>query len=372
MRSLACFFAILAAACAHEAPDQILERAASLPLGQTEALVTWLAANQDASGLRASVLGELCDAESRVGGYGAAADACAAKADLLGADASIGLNQSIAFWRALARQPPIRVTGEIDQPPSYGGAGIAEVDVQVGGEIAGWRVDSGAEVSVVRASDAARFGVRMLDGDLGVAGSTAGVAVGRLSMIDTMNIGAAEIKNVPVLVLPVEYLTVEGRALPPILGMPALYQYGSLAFGGHGARLRAGPLAGGHRGPPITWNRSGFAIELRLDGGSHRVHLDTGANRTELGEAAISLLSPQQRQALTQRTVSVAGVSGAEDRRVVELALLDVGVAEVVCPIQAIAMSSVDAGTQGRAGIDLIKACETVVLDFSRMTLDAR
>lgn len=372
MQLLVGIFTLFVGACAHNPTERILQRAASLPPGQTEALGTWLAENPDAGGLRAAVFGELCDAEGRAGRYDAAADACAAKAELLGEDTTRGLEQSIAFWRALATTPPVQVTGEFDQPLSYGWTGMAEVAVETGAVSVGWGVDTGAEVSVIRASDAARFGVRIFDGDVGVSGSTAGVAVGRLGMIDTMRIGAAEIRNVPVLVLPDENLTIEGRAFPPILGMPTLYHFGTLAFVDHGTRLRAGLPASAGAGKPITWNSSGFAIELQLERGSLRVHLDTGANRTALGKAAIQLLSPQERQGLSQRTVRFAGVSGAEDRQVADLARLDVGVADAVCSMQAVSIGDDDAGAQGRAGMDLIKACETVVLDFSTMTFSAR
>ncbi|MBP6014218.1 MAG: clan AA aspartic protease, partial [Alphaproteobacteria bacterium] len=281
MRYIVFSLAILIAACAHAQPDRILERAASLPPGQTEPLERWLAANPGASDLRASVLGEICESASRAGRYRDAANACAEKAKSLGTGASPGLLRSVAFWRALASQPPVRVVGRIEEPLSYGWAGIPEVRVDIAGTIATWAVDTGAEVSVIRASDAARFGVRWLDRELGITGSTAGVAVGGLGMIDRMRIGAAEIANVPVMVLPDENLTFEGRAIPPILGMPVFYQFGSLAFVERGAHLRAGPSVGDiGGGRAITWNPSGIAIELQFHGGSLRVHLDTGANST--------------------------------------------------------------------------------------------
>ncbi|MBU1538176.1 MAG: aspartyl protease family protein [Alphaproteobacteria bacterium] len=367
---------LLVGACAHaQTPPSsvdILERAASLPPGQTEVLKDWLAANPAPGELRAAVLGELCDGESRAGRYASAAEACAAKAELLGDRTTRGLTQSILFWRSLASVPPLQVTGGFDEPLSYGWAGIGEVTVRTGATSAGWGVDTGAEVSVLRASDAGRFGVRMIEGDVGVSGSTAGVAVGALGVIDSMHIGGAEIRNVPVLVLPDENLTIEGQPLPPILGMPALYPFGTLAFVDHGARLRGGSPVDVGAGRPITWNISGFAIGLRLAGGDLRVHLDTGANRTSLGRAAFELLSPTERASLSQRTVRFAGVSGAEDRQVADLARLDVGVADAVCSMQTVAVGDEDAGAQGRAGMDLIRACETVVLDFSTMTFRAR
>lgn len=295
VRYFAGFFALAIGACAHVGSDRILERAASLPPGQTKPLEIWLAEKPAETSLRAAVLGELCDAASRSSRYGLAADACAAKADLLGKNVPSGLTQSIAFWRALASQPPLRVVGEFDQPLSYGWTGMAEIAVETGGTIAGWGVDSGAEVSVVRASDAVRFGVRMLDGDLGVSGSTAGVAVGRLGMIDTMRIGPAAIRNVPVLVLSDENLTFEGRAIPPILGMPTLYQFGALAFIDHGARLRAGQVASIGRGRPMTWNASGFAIELQLEGAVF---------------AFTSILAPIARRSAKRRLLSCLHNSG--------------------------------------------------------------
>lgn len=68
----------------------------------------------------------------------------------------------------------------------------------------------------------------------------------------------------------------------------------------------------------------------------------------------------------------MAGVSGAEDRQIAELTRLDVRVAGAACAMQAVSIGDDDAGAQGRAGIDLIKACDTVVLDFSTMTFTAR
>ncbi len=293
-------------------------------------------------------------------------------AEILGTRASPGLLRSVAFWRVLAEQPPVRVTGKIELPLSYGWTGIPEVPVEVGGRVANWAVDTGAEVSIVRASDAARFGVRWLARDLGITGSTSGVAVGGLGIIDRMRIGAAEVAHVPVMVLPDANLTFEGGVIPPILGMPLFYKFGSLEFVEHGARVRAGSSVGVGNGRPITWNSSGIAIEIQLYGGALRVHLDTGANRTALGEDAIPLLSPEQRQAMTQRTVRTAGVGGTEERQLAQLGKLDVAVAGATCQLQSVALGDDNAGAQGRAGVDLVRACNTMVLDFATMTFSAR
>ena len=54
MRSFACCLALAVGACAHSDSDRILERAASLPPGQTEMLEIWLAENPERSALRAA------------------------------------------------------------------------------------------------------------------------------------------------------------------------------------------------------------------------------------------------------------------------------------------------------------------------------
>ncbi|MBP6015062.1 MAG: hypothetical protein KBA31_22780, partial [Alphaproteobacteria bacterium] len=95
-------------------------------------------------------------------------------------------------------------------------------------------------------------------------------------------------------------------------------------------------------------------------------------NSTALGEEAIALLSPEQRQAMTEHTARVAGVSGTEERRQRRLGRLDVAVAGATCPLQSISLGDDSAGAGGRAGIDLVRACNTVVLDFSTMTFSAR
>lgn len=373
--TFALIFAAHLCGCAYSSTDEapILARAAHFAPGETTELRAWLTANTAAAPhMRAAIYGELCDAESRVGRYAAAARACSESAALLGAEASGGLHRSIAFWGALAGEPPIEVQGEIDAALTQNWTGMALVDVEVRGVRSQWGIDTGAEVSVLRLSDAARMGVRMLDRDVDVTGSTPGVANGGMGVIDLMQIGDAVIRHVPVMVVPDESMTFDERVVPPILGMPLFYMFGAMEFSGHGTRLRTRPTITATERGAIAWAAAGISIPLQLEGRQVRLHLDTGANTTEFHSALTSVLSAAQQADLVVTNSVVAGVSGAIERETSRLPNLAVGVGSTSCEMSNVLFGDEETGAQGRAGIDLVRACEVFALDFTSMSLGAR
>lgn len=363
-------------ACAHSdtllGRSDVLVRAQSLPPGSGQELADWLAANPDAPrNRRGAVYSALCDAHARAGRYAAAAEACRAHAALVEGSIPPGLSQSIQFWTALSALPPITASGAFDEPLTYGWTGMGEVRVRVSDESAGWGVDTGAEVSVLTVRDARRFGVRMLGGEVSVSGSTPGVAAGGLGVIDELRIGDATVRHVPVFVVPDESMTVQGRTVPPILGAPVLYAFGAVEFSDHGRRLRsiAAGFSGGGTG--MVWSPAGVAVPVKLSRGGAVLHLDTGANTSEFSGSLRPLLSPAQNAALVGRSTTAAGVSGSVDREVLSLSDLALGVGGGTCVLSSVSLGEDAAHTQGRLGMDLIRACRTVRLDFRAMRIRA-
>ncbi|HZV83880.1 MAG TPA: retropepsin-like aspartic protease, partial [Brevundimonas sp.] len=353
--------------------EEVLQGAEIAAPGDTAPLEAWLSAHAAATAAeRRPVLTALCDAYGRVGRYRDAHQACASSA---GDAPSTGLQQSIAFWATLAGEPPVSVTGAVDAPLTYGWSGLAELSTWVNGHDIAWAVDTGAEISVISDSQAERMGARLLDRPVGITGSTPGEAVGRLGMIDQIRVGSAEIRNMPVFVLPDAALTVPDKGpLPPILGMPAIYVFGSMTFREHGNRLQLGASENdGLAGSPLKWNPVGFEMVLDLPGGPIDVHLDSGANATELHDAsARPLLSQAQQAALVSRSLTARGVSGAVVRETRQLDGLAVGIGGGVCQLGEVAFGDEQAGAQGRAGIDLVKGCDTLELNFRTMRVIAR
>jgi len=355
------------------AAETLMQQAQRAPLGDTRAIDAWLAAHPRATAnQRTEAYGALCEIHARAGRYRAAAEACGHAVDLQGRRASASSRQSLTFWRTLADTPAIAMRGEVDVPLTYGWTGMAEAPVQIGSASSSWGIDTGAEVSTISASDAARFGARIIGAPVEVQGSTPGTAAGRIGVIDHLRIGGARIDNVPVFVLPDAALTFDGRRVPPLIGAPILYAFGRVEFANHAQRLRlsaarAAPLLG-----RLGWVDGGLTIELGLARGRAEAHLDTGANVSELNVSTRALLTTLQRSRLTLSTGRLAGVSGQIQRRHWHSQPLDLNLGGGICRLDGLEFGDERAGAQGRVGIDLVKSCGNFVFDVSTMTFSAR
>ncbi|MFZ2030500.1 MAG: retropepsin-like aspartic protease [Vitreimonas sp.] len=367
-------FAIGLACCASTASaETVLQRVQHTPLGDTRVLDDWLTAHPRApAGQRADAYGALCEIHGRASRYRAAAEACGRVVELQGRRASASSQQSLTFWRTLADVPAIEVRGDVDVPLTYGWSGMAEAPVQTGSISSSWGVDTGAEISTISASDAARFRARIIDAPVEVQGSTPGTAAGRIGVIDHLRLGGARVDNVPVLILPDSALTFDDHRVPPLLGAPILYAFGRVEFANHAQRLRlsaarASPLPG-----RLGWVDGGLTIEFGLSRGRVEAHLDTGANVSELNVSTRALLTGLERSRLTLSTGRLAGVSGQIQRRRWRSPPLGLSVGGGICRVDGLEFGDERAGAQGRVGIDLVKSCENFVFDVSTMTFSTR
>jgi hypothetical protein len=370
MRVFILLAAALLSACAQSSSIQQL--VLTTPLGGGASIEQWIASHPHASvAERALAFDALCDGNTRTGRYRAAEEACTHEAAIAGH--TIDLDRSIALRRALADIPPISVSGSIDTPLSYDWLGMAEFSVTTSGETTNWGIDTGAEISVVSESDAPRVGVRMLNAELAIHGSTAGTAPAKVGVVDLMRVAGVEIRNVPVLVLPDAALTpAPGHPLPPVFGAPIVYAFGRVAFLDHGRRLRLEPGASTPLPGRLTWNPSGVAIDVMIGNGILRGQLDTGANNTELNSSTRSLLSSQQRAALVPHTTTVVGVGGALSRQVWSTPSLDIVASGATCRISNVRFGEETGdGAQGRIGVDLMQACRSITLDYTTLTYAA-
>ncbi|MDO1558275.1 retropepsin-like aspartic protease [Brevundimonas sp. 2R-24] len=370
--------AVLAALAAQPAPAETPEdRVARAPFGDVTAVETWLADNPDeAAEHRRAAYADLCEAHGRASRYREAHLACAAVL-ALSPSPSPGALQSTAFWRALADAPPLAVTGQVDAPLTPHWTNMGLIDVTVDGRSMPWAVDTGAEVSVLSESQAADLGVRLLGDDLSISGSTPGVAAGRIGLIDRLRIGEAELRNLPVFVLPDAALTVPSMGpLPPILGMTALYPFEHVAFLDGGTHLRLGfaeDAVPPDQGAQMTWNPAGFDVVITLEsGGELDLHLDTGSNETEFHEPlAMERLSQAEQRRIAGATRTSFGVTGSVETQVSTVSDLSVRLGDGRCTLARVVLSQNRANAQGRAGMDLVRACGSVRLDFASMRAQA-
>jgi|WetSurSiteA1Bulk_404760.scaffolds.fasta_scaffold02444_6 hypothetical protein len=103
-------------------------------------------------------------------------------------------------------------------------AGLLNVSVTLKKDSVDWVFDTGAAFSVMIASQATRYGVRILPGKVRT-GTSIGLKVeGQMGLLD-MNVGNIEVKNAVVLVLPDSALTFANGAyvIRGVLGFPVIY-----------------------------------------------------------------------------------------------------------------------------------------------------
>ncbi len=103
-------------------------------------------------------------------------------------------------------------------------AGLLNVSVTLKEDSVDWVFDTGAAFSVMIASQATRYGVRILPGKVRTGTSTGLKVEGQMGLLD-LNVGNIEVKNAVVLVLPDSALTFANGAyvIRGVLGFPVIY-----------------------------------------------------------------------------------------------------------------------------------------------------
>jgi len=103
-------------------------------------------------------------------------------------------------------------------------AGLLNVSVALKKDSVDWVFDTGAAFSVMIASQATKYGVRILPGKVRTGTSTGIKVEGQMGLLD-LNLGNIEVKNAVVLILPDSALTFANGAyvIRGVLGFPVIY-----------------------------------------------------------------------------------------------------------------------------------------------------
>ncbi len=268
-------------------------------------------------------------------------------------------------------------------PPSLTGTGArlqldpkGQVAVAAGDEQLAAIVDTGAQVSVMMQSVADKAGVHFL-GEWSNADTATRAVAGKAGTIPRVVIGKAELRDLPVLVMPDRALTFENGKLQLrfILGLGALRQFGRVAWLDHGKVLTLGDAAPAlsANAVPAYWHPLGVGIPIDGPGGERRgAHYDTGSNRTYLYARALPIVSKAELARLKPAHRKTGGVGGIVTEKVQRLPKLTLQLAH-----QSIKLFNVDVapttktGDAARIGADIFKQLRTVVLDFDAMRFSA-
>jgi hypothetical protein len=282
----------------------------------------------------------------------------------------------LAIAEALRREPRIGASGSATVPLSRSPVGILSVTVEAGGAASSWIVDSGAEITTIPESTAKKLGARMLDGATNVGTSTAVRVDGALGVIDTLTIGSARVRHLPVLVLPDAMLRIkDGELIAGILGLPVLAAFRRVAWLHRGATLCLGsgvcdaPLRG-VTSQAVYWHENGLGVPLTLAGGTRGAHLDTGANAFELSSAGAGLLAPGEIASATEQEMQVGGVGGMGRVKLTIVPAVGYSLAGTALRANRVPVSPALDGV-GRVGSDAIGQLDLLAVDFDRMRISA-
>lgn len=130
----------------------------------------------------------------------------------------------------LLQQVPVQ-TIQINDDFSFARTGL-EYPVSVGGEAFSAQFDTGAEISVLSATTAKRWGVTLLDGEATFQGFGGGAFTAQPGFIPSLTIGKAELHNVAVYVTADQnlYIAQIKRQTNALLGFPVITALGRLTF----------------------------------------------------------------------------------------------------------------------------------------------
>lgn len=335
------------------------------------AIEAWLRARADAPApVRAMLFHRLCNDYGVTVGGAKRVTACA-EANKLAPDGEDASDEKIA--EAFRAAPPIRAHGGVTVPTIANPLGSKSANVTVNGITLLWFMDTGAEISVVTESTAAKLGVRVLPGSSDVGTSTSNRVTGKLGLIDNATIGGATVENLPVLILPDAMLQLaKDYTIPAILGLPAFAALGRVAWLDGGTKLALGRDAPPPKGKTVRvyWHEDGLGIPITTPLGTAGAQFDSGADSTALRRPGLRLLTKDQLASAAERDATIGGAGGFVTTKVRLLPQLDYTIDGV--PLQATKVNIEESDSSaGRVGSDMIAQLKLLTIDFATMTLQA-
>lgn len=349
--------------------EERLQAAAFGEPGGDRALQGWLEAHPElAAEKRLKGFHQLCDDYDALTWFRLRLAACTEYQKLSEKSASATDNAALAF----ADQPPARALGSATVPLEWNKFGCQSADVLVNGVKTPLFVDTGAEITVLRASLAKHMGVRVLSQKVGMSTATSDVA-GQVGMIDSLEVGDAIVENVPVMILPDSQLQVPGVGqIDGLLGLQVFVAFGRMAWIDGGRKLALGEDAPRARAtaPRIYWHDEGLGVPVATERGVLGAHLDTGANTSFWFQAGLPLLDPRLLANAKTKILRVGGVGGIVEQKQVELPTVSFRIGPRRISLHNVRVMGRGPVSAARIGMDAVSQFQTFILDFDQMRID--
>lgn len=357
--------------------------AARLDLENTRAAVDWFLTLQGTTAAQnAFAWSTLAGVAFARGDYALARDAASkAVAILEKADPNDQLNgvrqtQGIAALLAgapaqtLAPSKPEPVAVERDK------VGLPRAAVTIGTTQISAVLDTGANLSVVSASTAAKLGLRIIEGTGEISSATRKSVSARIGIADAVSFAGAKLRNVAFLVLEDEALTFPvpgGYTIDAIIGFPEFRALDRVTFTRDGW-FRWGASDATKPQQNLFLGGSTLYVNVDIREETLPLHLDTGATTTQLSDAYATrhpaLIANRES---TQRQVSGAGGTTGEalvklDKVTAAIDSQPVCIAQIGLKLPGTKAERAD--NLGTLGQDILNAYHSYAIDFRAMRFD--
>lgn len=321
---------------------------------------------------------ELASALLRIGRYG---DSARALRDALrltpqkDADRADTEN-SRALYESLQDVAPqtIQFAQPVPIEAKHNQLGSWNVPVEVNGRQGEWIFDTGANLSTLSESEAARLGLFTREASAYVKGSTEKKSSLRLTVAPDLRIGNVRVTNVIFLVLSDQalYIAPVKYQIRGILGLPVLRALGSVGISAKGMVRIDTREAGAPGEPNLFWDQLSPIVETRHANHRLEMFLDTGANKSSAYPSLRGALTSDEIGGLKSKRDKTGGAGGILTQRVELIPMLrleilgrPVDVSNVSLLLKQLAGSR--SYRDGVLGMDSLAGGFT--LDFRRMQL---
>ena len=255
--------------------------------------------------------------------------------------------------------------------------GLTRLDFKVNGQAQEAVFDTGANLSVLSASTARRLGVTVEEGETAIGNGVQGTVPTRIGVAARVEIAGTILTNVPFLILDDANLNFPqvpgGYSIPAIIGIPEMRALGRVRMEQAGRFTVLPPVAEGEAGPAnLHAGGNNLFADVSVDGRLVPLHLDTGADRTNLS-ALYAAAEPARLQALRTSQANFSSAGGTRVRRFATWpnAPMAVGGRNLTLPELTIELpgSGPDPDDNGTLGSDVLRRFESYTLDFGAMRL---
>lgn len=237
--------------------------------------------------------------------------------------------------------------------------------------------DTGAELSVMSASEAKRFGLIVRDVQAKVGDLNGAKVDTRIAVADEVLIGSIRLKHVAFLVLPDDHPPFDEQSPGSrgLIGIPVLLALERFAWSAD-RRFEIGPRSSGENvaHASLCFDGNHPATQVRYDNRDLTFTLDTGATNTDLYPPFAAAFPELIRSAAKTDSYKIEGVGGAKYMEAANLKSLkfSIGGFPVTLKSTGVLLKPTTDSSKffaGNLGIDLLQQAHKVTFDFKKMTL---